>query len=141
MVPDTGEFVVLDTDVVSRLHKRTLPASLLRRVSGLSPCITFVTLAELEQWVILRDWGPARRAGLERWLDGIPRLGYDDEVARIWGRLSAEGRRLGRSLPANDTWNAACCLAEGVPLATLNVKDYSDIAERSGLRLITIDGF
>jgi predicted nucleic acid-binding protein len=43
-------------------------------------------------------------------------------------------------LPANDTWNAACCLAEGVSLATLNVKDYWDLAERSGLRLITVNG-
>ena len=136
-VPDAAEFVVLDTDVVSRLHKRTLPGSMLRRISGMSPCITFVTLAELEQWVILRGWGSARRASLERWINMVPRLGYDDEVARIWGRLSAEGRRLGRTSPANDTWNAACCLAEGLPLATLTVKDYSDITERSGLRLIT----
>lgn len=84
-VPDAAEFVVLDTDVVSRLHKRTLPGSMLRRISGMSPCVTFVTLAELEQWVILRGWGSARRASLERWINMVPRLGYDDEVARIWG--------------------------------------------------------
>jgi len=35
-------------------------------------------------------------------------------------------------------WNAACCLAEKLPLATLNVKDYLDFTER-GLKLITVD--
>jgi predicted nucleic acid-binding protein len=39
--------------------------------------------------------------------------------------------------PINDTWIAACCLAEGLPLATLNVKDYTDVATYHGLTLIT----
>ena len=35
-----------------------------------------------------------------------------------------------------DMWNAACCLAENLPLATLNVKDYQDFAEH-GLKIVT----
>lgn len=103
----------------------------------MSPCITFVKLAEMEQWMVLRSWGSTHRAGLERWLGGLPRLGYDDEVARIWGQLSPEGRRHGRTLPGNDAWNAACCLAERIPLATLNVKDCAELVDFAGLRLIT----
>jgi predicted nucleic acid-binding protein len=130
-------YVVLDTDVVSRLHKRTLPASLLGQLVGMAPCVTFVTLGELEKWAVLRAWGHQRRASLAHWLDGVPRLGYDDEVARVWGRLAGEAVRRGRTRPTNDMWNAACCLVEGLPLATLNVKDYTDFADHHGLTLIT----
>jgi toxin FitB len=35
----------------------------------------------------------------------------------------------------NDMWVAACCLAEDVPLATRNVKDYADFTEYHGLRM------
>jgi predicted nucleic acid-binding protein len=34
-------------------------------------------------------------------------------------------------------WNAACCLVEGLPLATFNVKDYVDFADHHDLQLIT----
>src|SRR6266567_6312681 len=30
--------------------------------------------------------------------------------------------------PHNDTWIAACCLVDGIPLATLNTKDFADFA-------------
>jgi hypothetical protein len=85
----------------------------------------------------IRSWGPQRRAGLESWLGGVPHLGYDDEVSRMWGNLSAEAVRRGRPRPSNDKWNAACCLAEGLPLATLNVKDYIDFTHHHQLQLIT----
>jgi toxin FitB len=130
-------FVVLDTDVASRIIKRTLPPSLTRQLIGLSPCVTFVTVAELQKWTVLHSWGPQRRAGLAHWLDGVPRLGYDDEVSLVWGTLSAEAVRRGRPRPANDMWNAACCLVEGLPLATLNVKDYVDFVDHHDLNLIT----
>jgi predicted nucleic acid-binding protein len=36
----------------------------------------------------------------------------------------------------NDSWIAACCLARQLPLATLNIKDFSDYAEHEGLELV-----
>jgi predicted nucleic acid-binding protein len=53
------------------------------------------------------------------------------------GFLSGTGKRSGRTHPINDTWIAACCLTEGLPLATLNTKDYADFATHHGLPLIT----
>ncbi|MGH3503570.1 MAG: hypothetical protein ACRDQA_22130 [Nocardioidaceae bacterium] len=61
----------------------------------------------------------------------------DDEVSRTWGRICADANRRGRPRPVNDSWIAACCLASELPLATLNVKYFSDFAEHEGLRLIT----
>ncbi len=40
--------------------------------------------------------------------------------------------------PQNDTWIAAFCLVYGLPLATLNVKDYKDFAEHEGLILVGV---
>jgi predicted nucleic acid-binding protein len=42
--------------------------------------------------------------------------------------------------PANDTWIAACALTYGLPLATLNAKDFKDFAEHDGLNLLIQTG-
>ncbi len=129
--------VVLDTDVSSLSLKHRLPSPVLTRLIGKQPCITFVTLGELIQWAELRQWGRRNRDALESWLDGVIILPYSEDVARTWGRISAAAIQRGRTRPANDTWIAACALAYGLPLATLNVKDFEDFAEHEGLTLIT----
>jgi predicted nucleic acid-binding protein len=62
-------------------------------------------------------------------------LPYDIRVAYGWGQLAAAAQARGRPRPVNDMRVAACCLAEDVPLATRNVKDYADFVEHHGLRL------
>jgi toxin FitB len=130
-------YIVLDTDVASSAFKERLSAALVARLVGRHPCITFVTLAELTQWVELRGWGIRNREELTAWLDAVVVLPYAHEIARTWGRISASGIKRGRRRPANDTWVASCALAYGLPLATLNVKDYQDFAEHHGLTLVT----
>lgn len=129
------EYVALDTDVASKLLKRQLLPTLLTQLSAFAPCITFVTLGELTEWAVARSWSQRSISVLDGWVATVPVIGYDDEVARTWGRLSATTRRAGRPRPVNDMWNAACCLVEGLPLATLNVKDYQDFVDHHGLSL------
>jgi len=128
--------VILDTDVASLSIKQQLPPVLLRELLGAQIGITFVTLGELTRWATLRQWGPTRRAELEGWLATRPMLPHTDDVARLWGEISAHATRRGRPRPQNDTWIAAACLAFDLPLATLNVKDFRDFAEHEGLRLL-----
>jgi predicted nucleic acid-binding protein len=128
--------VVLDTDVASLIIKQRLPAELLREIVGAQAGITFVTLAELTRWATLRQWGGPRRAELGTWLAARPTLPYTDDIARIWGEISAHATRRGRPRPQNDTWIAASCLAYDLPLATLNVKDFRDFVEHEGLVLL-----
>ena len=128
--------IVLDTDVASMLHRRKLTGSLATRLIGSEPLITFVTFGELIKWIEIRDWGARRREELANWLSHVPVLPGDEAVAVIWGRLSAAAIRRGRPRPVNDMWIAACCLAYGVPLATLNLKDYKDFKEHHGLRIL-----
>src|SRR6266700_6247634 len=122
-------YVVLDTDVASRIIKRQLGGPLAGKLTGLTWCVTFVTVGELWQWAAMRSWGRSTREDLEQWLGRVVVLDSDDATSRAWVRISAQARRRGRPRPANDTWIAACCLPRGLPLATLNLKDFEDFAE------------
>lgn len=129
-------FVVLDTDTASLAFRRRLPATMAARLVGQTWCVTYVTVGEMTQWAHLRSWSPRNRGALDEWLGHLILINSSDEAARLWGALSAAGKQQGRSHPINDTWIAACCLAEGLPLATLNTKDYLDFATQHGLTLI-----
>lgn len=61
-------FVVIDTDVASKILKRQLPADLAAKLAGQSLAVTFVTTGELTMWSVVRGWGPTRRAAVERFL-------------------------------------------------------------------------
>jgi predicted nucleic acid-binding protein len=128
--------VVLDTDVASRLHLGKLTGPLAARLIGRRPLITFVTYGELTQWTEIRAWGGRRRQELADWLSGIAVVPGDTAVAATWGKLSAAGRKAGLPQPVNDMWIAACCLTHGLPLATLNLKDYVYIKDEHGLRIL-----
>lgn len=130
-------YVVLDTDVASRAIKGKLTDSLAARLTGMTWCVTFMTVGERWQWATTRSWGPRTREDLELWLGRIVALDSDDATSRTWGRISAGARRRGRPRPANDSWIAACCLAHDFPLATFNIKDFNDFAEHDGLRLVS----
>jgi len=130
-------YVVLDTDVASRIIKRQLDGPLAARLTAVAWCVTFVTVGELWQWATMRSWGRRTREELEDWLSSVVKLDSDPVISREWGRISADARRRGRPRPANDTWIAACCLVHGLPLATLNRKDFEDFAEHEGLVLLS----
>ena len=105
----------VDTDVASLSIKQQLPPTLLRELVGTQVGITFVTFGELTRWATLRQWGPTRRTELAAWLATRPTLPYTDDVARIWGEISAHATRRGRPRPQNDTWIAACCWRTACP--------------------------
>ena len=130
-------YVVLDTDAASRIIKRQLDGALAARLTAVAWCVTFVTVGELWQWATMRSWGRRTRQELEDWLSGVVKLDSDPVISQEWGRISADARRRGRPRPANDTWIAACCLVHGLPLATLNRKDFEDFAEHEGLVLLS----
>lgn len=132
-------YVVLDTDVASLAFRRRLPPTMTGRLARKIWCLSFVTVAEMTQWARLRDWAPCNYGALTEWLSGLVFLDATWETARTWGNLSADGRRRGRTRPINDTWISACCLSEGLPLATLNVKDFADFADHNGLVLVGDD--
>jgi predicted nucleic acid-binding protein len=129
-------FVVLDTDVASAVFRGRTSEQLNARLAGRSLAITFVTVAELTKWTLVRHWGPQRLADMQTFLANLIALPYGDTVATTWGHMQARAQLRGRPRPANDTWIAACCLARSLPLATLNTKDFADFVEHDGLNVI-----
>ena len=75
-------------------------------------------------------------ADLREWRRHVGVLPFDEAVSIVWGHLQARAQLRGRPRPVNDAWIAACCIVHGVPLATFNVKDYTDIAAHDGLDLV-----
>ena len=83
-----------------------------------------------------RRWGGTRRGGLDLWLDETTVLPAGLMVAKHWGAITASAQRRGRPRPLNDPWIAACCIEAGLPLLTLNRRDFADFAEHDGLVLL-----
>jgi toxin FitB len=129
--------IVLDTEVVSHHRAGRLPAEFAIRVATNELSIAFATAGELWKGALGRRWGGARRGGLELWLDEILILPAGRKVAKVWGEITAEAERRGRPRPLNDTWIAACCIEGGLPLLTLNRRDFADFAEHNGLVLLS----
>lgn len=75
-------YVVLDTDVASRIIKRQLDAPLAARRTAIAWCVTFVTVGELWQWATMRTWGRRTREELEDWLSGVIKLDSDPVISR-----------------------------------------------------------
>jgi toxin FitB len=129
--------IVLDTDVVSRYRAGRVPAAYARLVAGNDLSISFATAGELWKGARIRRWGGTRRGGLELFLDQALILPAGLTVATVWGELAAKAQQRGRTRPLNDTWVAGCCIEGGVPLLTLNHRDFIDFAEHDGLVLLT----
>ncbi len=128
--------IVLDTGVVSQHRAGRLPPRLARLVAGNDLSIAFATAGELWKGARARRWGGARRGGLERFLDQALILPAALKVATVWGELAAGRSDGGRPRSHNDTWIAACCIEGGLPLLTLDHRDFADFAEHDGLVLL-----
>ncbi|MCP9490818.1 MAG: PIN domain-containing protein [Solirubrobacteraceae bacterium MAG38_C4-C5] len=126
--------VVVDTDVASRLMRRSLPGDVLQALNGLRLRITYVTVGELFRGAAHARWGRRRVADMVDWLSDFEPIPGDRAVAERWGEITGHALATGRPRPANDAWIAACCLTHGLPLATLNPRDYEGI---TGLRLLS----
>jgi predicted nucleic acid-binding protein len=124
---DSGPLVV-DTDVVSYLFRGDTRAQLYRSMfAGRVLIVSFMTVAELERWALGRDWSPARRASLERFLERFTLLPFDWPLCRRWAEAVDGARRRGRPFQTADAWVAATALHLDIPLVTHNPSDYAGV--------------
>jgi toxin FitB len=120
--------ILLDTVVVSELRKSRPNARVIDWMRGLRESdvfISVVTIGEIERGIVkLQDADFART--LTRWLEDLLRF-YGDrvlpitpDIARRWGRLSAELEHEGADLLI-----AATAAAHGLTIATRNVRHFA----------------
>jgi tRNA(fMet)-specific endonuclease VapC len=120
--------VLIDTDVASFIFKDSDYADLYRTLlSGQELAISFMTVAELFQWAILRQWGDRRLAQLEQYLENYLTIPVDQPLCREWAQIRADRQRIGRVISPQDAWVAATARRHNLPLVTHNIKDFRDI--------------
>ncbi len=117
--------VLVDTDVVSMIFKQDSRAQLYRpHLTGLLLAVSFMTVAELHRWALIKNWGGARKAELHEYLSNYIVLMCDAELCLSWAEVTEAARRNGRPIGCADAWIAATARLYRIPLVTHNYRDY-----------------
>lgn len=125
--------IIADTNVVSELFKPIPEPRVIAWLENSSDVtITTVTVGEI--WAGIENLPDGRRkTGLRELAEdlfdefGTEIESFGFEAARFYGQIVSTRRRLGRPIGYADAQIAAICAVKGCPLATRNVKDFTDI--------------
>ena len=124
------DIVVVDTDVISFIVKGDTRAALYQRhLLGNLKFVAAQTRAELEQWALLRNWGPRRLSGLRAFLSGYVFAEVDETICLKWAEARLSAQRAGRPISVADAWVAATALGYAAPLVTHNPDDFQGVSE------------
>ena len=117
--------VVVDTDVVSFLFKNDSRAQLyLPLMRNRDLLVSFMTEAELEQWILLAKWGVDRVRRFRVFMTGFASVPSSRDLILQWAGVMVAARANGRRIEAADAWIAATTLLYDAALITHNPKDY-----------------
>ena len=116
---------VVDTDVVSFLFKNDSRAQLyLPLMRNRDLLVSFMTEAELEQWILLAKWGVERVRRFRIFMTGFASVPSSRDLILQWAEVMVAARANGRRIEAADAWIAATTLLYNATLITHNPKDY-----------------
>jgi len=116
--------VVVDTDVVSFLFKSDSRAQLYLPLRNRDLLVSFMTEAELEQWILLAKWGVERVRRFRTFMTGFASVPTSRDLILQWAAVMVAARANGRRIEAADAWIAATTLLYNASLITHNPKDY-----------------
>src|SRR5271166_6236121 len=95
--------VVVDTDVISYLFKSHPTAfQYLPDLAGRTPMVCFMTLAELDRWVLEARWGEGRRKRLREYLERFLVMPYDRDLCAKWADVTVAAQACGRRIDCAD---------------------------------------
>lgn len=127
--------VVVDTDVVSYFFKNDSRRALYEpHLRGQFMFVSFMTLAELQNWALRSNWGKRKEADFAKYLRRYSIQHSTPELCRLWAQITDDGRRQGKVIAVADAWIAATALYFGVPLVTHNGDDFRYV---NGLNIIS----
>ena len=93
-----------------------------------------MTVAELKQWTLLRNWGLRRRQALDEHLQLYTLIPFDRALCQTWAEIRYQAHQNGRKIETADAWIAASALLYQVPLVTHNRTDFDWV---NGLTVIS----
>ncbi|MEV6342796.1 type II toxin-antitoxin system VapC family toxin [Actinoplanes sp. NPDC051851] len=123
--------VIVDTDAFSHLWQNSSTASsFATHLVGVVPVLSFTTVAEVHFGAAKGGWGGRRLGQLEEAIRRYVVAPYDQDLARLWGRLKHQaqqtGHALGHSSQTNDLWICATAVYHNAPLLTLNRRHFEN---------------
>ena len=111
--------VVVDTDVVSYIAKGDTRGALYQpHLGNQIATISFITLAELERWTLIANWGARRQQKLKVHLRRYVVQHSSTQLCRLWAKTIHNLRRAGKPAGMADAWIAATALHLQLPLVT-----------------------
>ncbi|MDE1466069.1 type II toxin-antitoxin system VapC family toxin [Spartinivicinus poritis] len=125
---------LLDTCVLSELRKPDCNPNVKFAISNCSNkdlFISSISIGEITKGVSLLEEG-RRKKELSNWLNSLESqfadriLSVDAETARIWGELTADGKRKGKPIPIMDGLIAATAIRSGLHVMTRNIQDFEN---------------
>ncbi len=120
--------LVVDTDVISFIFKRdSRAAQYEKHLRGKQAIVSFVTVAELFRWSVEKNWGAARRQGLNESLRNFIVYPSDLKLCETWAQVLADATREGNPIAYHDAWIASTAICNNVPLVTNNAKDFTHV--------------
>ena len=126
---------LIDTDVFSFVFKGDTRAALYEpHLQDQFLFLSFMSFAELRNWILNRTWGARRIARFEKMLRKYSIQYSTYEICVIWSEILHEAKLSGKPIEDADAWVAATAVALGVPLISHNSKHFKNI---SRLDLIT----
>lgn len=124
---------LFDTDALSQIIKKSPSISFIRRLSSLDPdkqFTTAITVGELVYGAYKSDRPQYFIEKLDRYVwPNVQVLPFDEDSAKVFGRLKAELERKGTPLTEADLRIASIAIHHGLTVITGNTKHFSKIQE------------
>lgn len=126
---------VVDTDIFSFFLKKDTRAELYKsHTDGHLLFLSFMTVAELERWAILHNWGQNKISLLDKSFKRYVIQHSNREICTHWAEIMADSKRRGLNVSIADAWIASTAIYLQIPLITHNTKDFQKI---DGLEIIS----
>ena len=123
--------IVVDTDVVSFAFKGDTRFDLYApELQDRVLIVSFMTVAELKLWGLVKSWGQQRTEKLLAYLkQEFATYPATTELGDVWAELKAAARNQGRELDTADAWIAATAIYLNVPLISHNKQDFDFLSK------------
>ena len=124
--------ILLDTCVLSEMCKTSPSLAVQKAIENFLDrdlYISVITLGEIAKGIALLQEG-TRKQNLQTWFMQIEQnyagriLQIDNEIASLWGEITAKCQKQGLTLGVADGLIAATALRHGLYVMTRNVKDF-----------------